>query len=140
MSNENMGTMNLKDFIRETLLNITAGVKEANGGTDEFYFSMKEGGVHRIEFDVSIGVTERSEDGGQLALGVPNLGLGAKLGTTSDTDNSKLSRISFKISVKDLKESPKTEEEVETEKKRAENLRIAMEHNKEISDKYNQTF
>lgn len=136
MENNALGTMNLKDFIRETLLNITSGVQEANENTDDFYFSMKEGGVHRIEFDVSVGVTERSEDGGQLALGVPNLGLGAKLGTASDVDNSKLSRISFKVSVKDLKETPPTEEEIKDERTREENIKKVLDHNNSMQDNF----
>lgn len=108
--------MDLKDFVKETLIQISSGVKEAQntvrelGGyanpaarvlpkeSDQSHLTQIESGqnVFMIDFDVAINVSEEGETGAEAKLKVAsflNVGGSGKSGTSSSTTN----RISFKV-------------------------------------------
>lgn len=107
--------MDLKDFVKATLVNIVSGVKDAQeavrgaGGivnpasrvhkaADQSHFSSVEGGanVFLIEFDVAITVTEATNTGAGAKLAVASfLQLGAE--GASDNAKSATNRIKFKV-------------------------------------------
>ncbi|MES9950068.1 MAG: hypothetical protein ABW118_14015 [Candidatus Thiodiazotropha sp.] len=108
--------MELKDFVKETLVQITTGVNDAQnevrdlGGyvnpaarvfpkeSDQSHLTQigSGQGVFMIDFDVAISVSEEGEAGGEAKLQVGsflNLGGGGKKGSSSSTTN----RIAFKV-------------------------------------------
>jgi hypothetical protein len=102
----------LKDFIKETLLNITQGVQEANEVTNRFELSDQVHGAKRIngtsvEFEVGVVVTESTtqnkEDkaGGGVNISVMNMGFkaGASGSKTDQTDNANQSAHNLKFQV-----------------------------------------
>lgn len=108
--------MDLKDFVRETLVQISTGVQESieevreSGGysnpaavgssknSDNSHFgSMGEGqNVFLVDFDVAVTVDENSEVSGGGKLKVASVfSLGADAGSSSKSSSS--NRVSFKI-------------------------------------------
>jgi len=98
--------MELKQFIKEALLNIVEGVEEANKAHNRFkIIGVKhESGVDGTyaEFDVSVVVNEASsgEAGGKISvslLSVASVGVGAKTDETNSQQNTH--RLTFKVFV-----------------------------------------
>ncbi|MFL7053643.1 hypothetical protein BCS65_21515 [Vibrio cyclitrophicus] len=107
--------MDLKDFVKEALVQITEGVKESqeiireHGGyanpaartsssnIDSHIGTLKDGqSIYLVNFDISISVTESTEINGSSKLTVASfLNLGA--GVESSDSSSTLSRIAFKV-------------------------------------------
>ena len=107
--------MDLKDFVKEALVQITEGVKEsqeiirehggyANPATgtsssniDAHIGNLKDGqSIYLVDFDISVSVTESTGINGSSKLTVASLfNLGA--GVESSDSNSTLSRIAFKV-------------------------------------------
>lgn len=107
--------MDLKDFVKEALVQIAEGVKEsqeiirehggyANPATstsssniDAHIGNLKDGqGIYLVDFDISVSVTESTGMNGSSKLTVASLfNLGA--GVESSDSNSTLSRIAFKV-------------------------------------------
>lgn len=107
--------MDLKDFVKATLVNIASGVKEAQeavreaGGivnpasrvhkaADQSHFSNVEGGanVFLIDFDVAVTVAESTNTGAGAKLAVATF---LQLGVEGASDNAKSAthRIKFKV-------------------------------------------
>lgn len=114
--------MDLKDFIRETLVQITKGIEEADSelessaaivnprnvavdhsGNAQHLGSLQEessdtyylDSVQAIDFDVSVHAKEGSEASAKGGISVGSIGFGAK-GSTTEGKSSE-SRIKFKI-------------------------------------------
>ncbi|MCJ8209526.1 hypothetical protein MUY27_07385 [Mucilaginibacter sp. RS28] len=92
--------MELKDFIKQSLLDIVNGVEEANQEKNRFrltshiHHGTKESG-QRVEFDVSVVVNETSENSakGGIKIAFANIGGGLK---QSDS-NQNIQKIKFDI-------------------------------------------
>ena len=109
--------MDLKEFVAETLKQITHGVKEAQAEVAEgavvnpkiwshsqsSISKMKilesEGGecIHLVDFDVAVSVDKSTETKGGLGLFVGPVALGSQ--GKSNTDNSSVSRIKFQVPI-----------------------------------------
>jgi len=109
--------MDIKDFVKEALLQITAGVKDAQeqvrdsggyvnpsvvasapGKAEMAHFALMESGqnVFLVDFDVAVSVAESTEGGAGAKLAVASLfslQAGGKAGATSEST----SRIKFKV-------------------------------------------
>jgi len=117
-------SIQLKDFIRETLIQITHGVREAQEQLAEtgaiisprsiepspddpkvfgFLCPKEQAGisfrpiVHLVKFDVAVLATEKSESGGKVGVSV--LSLSADFGGGSHGNKTSESRIQFNIPV-----------------------------------------
>lgn len=122
--------MDLKEFVKETLIQISAGVQESliavrqTGGyvnpatrinvtnTDSSHFSSMQNGrqVFLVDFDVTITVEEETGTNAQAKIKVASiLSLGA--GGESGNKNSAINKISFKVPMA-LPVDPITEEEL----------------------------
>ena len=102
--------MNLQNFIKETLLQIQRGIRDAQG---EFHTVETDRGVicphfnainaleksdaQLVEFDVAVTVTESTERGGDGKLNVAMVSLGGKKQHLSETES--VSRIKFAIPI-----------------------------------------
>ena len=96
--------MELKDFIKQTLLDVVNGVEEANKEKDRFRLtSHKHMGTgergQKIEFDIAIVVDKSSETDakGGIKVALVNLGGGIKDKETSQDTH----KIKFEIFIKD---------------------------------------
>lgn len=94
--------MNLKDFIKQALLDVVNGVEEANQEKDRFRLTIhKHGGTgesgQKVEFDVSLMVTEVAENdiNGGIKVALVNLGGGRK----ESESNQNVHRIKFEVFV-----------------------------------------
>jgi hypothetical protein len=94
--------MELKDFIKHTLLDIVNGVEEANQEKNRFRLtSQKHAGTgengQKVEFDVSVIVNESSESGlkGGIKVALANLGGNRK----ESESNQNVQKIKFEIFV-----------------------------------------
>lgn len=92
--------MELKDFIKQTLLDITMGVDEANKIANRFELSSDmhnrtgESG-QRVEFDVTVVANESTGSGVKGGINVVGLGIG---GTTTESDsNEHTQKIKFQV-------------------------------------------
>lgn len=93
--------MELKDFIKRTLLDIVGGVEEANTEKNRFRLTSQ---VHhrtgesgqKVEFDVSVIVNESSDStmNGGIKVALANLGGGIK----ESESNQNIQKIKFKSS------------------------------------------
>lgn len=114
--------MDLKEFIRESLVQIARGIQEANNAlkdTDAIVnpngiqaysteakaygridprFQDKDSLVHLVSFDVALHAETGTETGAGLKLSIASIGIGAN-GKTNDTESTE-SRIRFEIPVK----------------------------------------
>jgi len=83
--------MELKDFVKNALVEIIDGVKEAQSSTQESggsvnppgrgeHVSLTFGGtdIQNVEFDVAVTITEGSENSGGVAGGIAVIGIGVK--------------------------------------------------------------
>jgi hypothetical protein len=94
--------MELKDFIKNTLLDIVNGVEEANKEMNRFHLSSHkhyetgESG-QKVEFDVSVIITESSENdiNGGIKVALVNLGGGFK----ESEKNQNTHKIKFEVFV-----------------------------------------
>jgi hypothetical protein len=111
--------MDLQEFIKESLVQISKGIIEANealadtdavvnptgvqaysteakayGRVDE-RFKDKDSIVHLVKFDVALHAEAGTETGGGLKLSIASIGVGAE-GKSSDSEKSE-SRIQFDI-------------------------------------------
>ena len=98
--------MKLQEFVKESLLQVINGVKEANESLDDNRGSVNPAGrgppngrtvggvpLQDVEFDIAVLVSEGSDMGGGLTV----MGIGGK-GSISET-NSSVSRIKFQVPV-----------------------------------------
>ena len=143
--------MDLKDFVKETLVQISSGVKEAQdavrqlGGyanpaarvspkqTDQSHLTQIESGqnVFMIDFDVAVNVSEESEAGAEAKLKVASilsLGGGGKAGTSSTATN----RISFKVPLALPVDEESKKRMLQSE---AEEARAIAEMNRDLSNR-----
>lgn len=100
--------MQLKDFIKGTLLDVVNGVEEANKEKDRFRLtSHKNMGTgergQKIEFDISVIVDKGSENDTKGGIKVAIANLGASFGGgQKDTESSQnVHKIKFEIFVKE---------------------------------------
>jgi len=109
--------MNLKEFVAETLKQITQGVKEAQAEVAEgavvnpkIWMAQRSeaanmkilesnGGqwIHLVDFDVAISVDKSTETKGGLGLFVGPVALGSQ--GQSNSENSSVSRIKFQVPI-----------------------------------------
>ena len=109
--------MDLKEFVAETLKQITQGVKEAQadvaegavvnpkiwmaqrGDAAKMKILESNGGkwIHLVDFDVAVSVDKSTETKGGLGLFVGPVALGTQ--GQSNTDNSSVSRIKFQVPI-----------------------------------------
>lgn len=101
--------MNLRDFVKETLVEIAEAVDEANDALKDkgaFVNPVKVvphtgratehvRQLHEVEFDVAVTAEEGKETKGGLGIMVGTIGLGAQ--GKSETSGSTHSRVKFKI-------------------------------------------
>ena len=111
--------MELKDFIKESLVQISKGIQEANdslgitnavvnprsiqaySGNAQAYgrvsdsMTDKKPLVHMVQFDVAIEAKEGTQTGGGIKLSVASIGIGTE--AQSKDSRSTVSRLSFKI-------------------------------------------
>lgn len=95
--------MDLKEFIRQALLDIVDGVEEANKEKDRFRLTSH---VHangesgqKVEFDISVMIAESSENNinGGLKVAVANLGRSKK----EVESNQNTHKIKFEVFIKE---------------------------------------
>jgi len=101
--------MNLRDFVKETLVEIAEGVDSANDalkGKGAFVNPVKithrtgqavqhTRQLHEVEFDVAVTAEEGKETKGGIGIMVGSIGLGAQ--GRSETSGSTHSRVKFTI-------------------------------------------
>lgn len=99
--------MELKDFIKETLLSIVKGVEFANGVEHRFYIvgersqTMADRVGTYVDFDVAIVVNESKEEGKKsgIAVAVANVFGGKSKHSKEIQSNENVNRLKFKIFV-----------------------------------------
>ena len=108
--------MDLKDFIKETLVSITEGVIESQGYLKEkkvdseinpklqtkwentgYIFSESGKPVQSVDFDVDVVASEKNEGKGKIGIQVSAIGLGG--GRKKEVSKGSNSRIKFSIPV-----------------------------------------
>ena len=107
--------MELREFVRSTLLEIVAGVSEAQealieGGSTGVINPPASGNINRpeyrgtgsrllemVEFDVALTVTETSDKGLGGRLSIAAASIGTQRGTS--IENSEVSRIQFQVPI-----------------------------------------
>ena len=101
--------MDLKTFVSESLIQIAAGIKEAQARENEYNASFapthRRGARHEIledsyeevKFDVAVTVEQSDKAGGQFQLTIPLVKMGIEGGDT--TTSSQVSRLSFSVKV-----------------------------------------
>jgi hypothetical protein len=105
--------MTLKEFVRDSLIEIADGVAEARAKNPKIspgVFTIpgdksnagvtittdKHGPAFLIDFDVAVTVSEKTDGGGKAAISVANI-LAIDGGRSSGLEQSKVSRIQFKV-------------------------------------------
>ena|SRR6266446_4121971 len=96
--------MELKEFVADSLVQIAAGVRDANARmkaetrptTGNNFFMLLGGNVKAVHFDVAVTVSESKRGGGEgkVAISVVE----AAIGKGKETLAEKVSRISFDVS------------------------------------------
>lgn len=139
-------TLELKDFIRETLAQIAAGVEAAQtevrdaGGfvnpahrvwkqdQDKSHFGSLVSGqnIFLVDFDVTVTVVEATETDGKAKLNVAGL-LSLGTGGQSNASSSATNRISFKVPIAMPVDEVSAEELKKQDEARAENRRRQSE-------------
>lgn len=115
--------MKLKDFVKQSLIEIASGVAEAqkvNTGavinprihashranmevvknSQRLFDSSDQLPIETVEFDVAVTVDEGRKSGGKLQAGIEVLGVHAGLSGGSDSRNTTVSRIKFNVLIK----------------------------------------
>ncbi len=100
-----MAEMTLKEFVRDTLIGVSEGVKEANEKLKERglgNFSLVHNGDKRfqqegVEFDVGLAVS--SDEGSKARLGVSVLALGAATEGESSKAAAASHRVKFRVAL-----------------------------------------
>jgi Trypsin-co-occurring domain 2 len=94
--------MELKDFIRQTLVEIAEAVAEANKAVTGEPFTvthhMGDKKEHGIEFDVAVTAKDDKQAGGKANLGVAVLGLSTNESTLASSE--RVSRIKFTVGLR----------------------------------------
>jgi hypothetical protein len=110
--------MNLKQFVKEALIELVEGVTEAqssvghdavnpmprhdtkvNNLQSQGYTPAAGGGlIQQVEFDVALTTSKATETKGGIGLFVAGIGLGSQ--GQSDSANTSISRIKFKVPVR----------------------------------------
>lgn len=112
--------MELKSFVKETLIQIVEGVKEAQDGVKETGAqinpkglftesnsvikwlperrasgSWREGQV--VEFDIAVGVSEKDEAKGGVGIQIASIMIGVGISGKIEDENSTVSRLKFSV-------------------------------------------
>ena len=94
--------MELKDFIKNALINIVEGVEEANKKYDRFRLNTNVhneiGSGQTVDFDVSVIVDESSKEGQKTGIFVVLANLGG--GKSTNKDHSETSKDSHNLKFK----------------------------------------
>jgi hypothetical protein len=107
--------MTLKEFVRDSLIEITSGVAEASAQNDhiapwvsrggaakssETFDTLKGGGgaAFLVEFDVAVTVSEKADAGGKASISVAQI-FSAEGGGGASAEQSKVSRVQFRVPV-----------------------------------------
>ncbi len=96
--------MELKDFTRQTLVEIAEAVTEANAALPKYTAPfmvtphMGDKREHGIEFDVAVTAKEDKQASGQAKLGVAVLGLST--GESTLASSERVSRIKFTVGLR----------------------------------------
>lgn len=122
--------MDLKDFVRESLVQIANGISEANAALEgtsaavnphnvQAYsteakaygrlndaFKEKDALVELVEFDVAVTTESGTQTGGGIKISVASIGVGAEGKSTGS--QSRESRIKFRVPMVYRKRSPTT--------------------------------
>ncbi|MBT1444860.1 hypothetical protein KJI95_10030 [Shewanella sp. JM162201] len=106
--------MELKDFVKDTLIQICQGVNEAQGevnsiggyvnpaiygvnGNPSHFSTLSQGeGVFMVDFDVAVTVSEAEKQNGQAKISVATF-LNAGGGIDNSTSQSSVTKIAFKV-------------------------------------------
>jgi len=97
----------LKDFIRQSLLEISEGLKEANSSykesrnTESNAFLLKPGGNENegkgIRFDIAVTTKSESETSGKAGIGIKVVALNSEGKSTKGSES--ISRINFTVTI-----------------------------------------
>ncbi|PHR88489.1 MAG: hypothetical protein COA78_36485 [Blastopirellula sp.] len=101
--------MDIKDFVRETLVQIAEGVKEANSQLKEKEINAvvmptpdswsRKSFTREIKFDVAVIAESTTEMGGKANLTIPVVGVGFKGDVNHETSNQNISRVEFTVPI-----------------------------------------
>lgn len=98
--------MELKDFVKNTLLDIIEGVREAQESNTTnadigrpYYQASKQEAWTNVHFDVAVTTDTKADAKGIVVVSAAMLGAG-KLGLGVKSESSKVSRICFDIDVR----------------------------------------
>lgn len=99
--------MELKEFIKETLISVVKGVESANMVENRFYIvgehslTMADRVGTYIDFDVAVVASESKEDNKQGGIGIriASAFLSGSKGTKQNQSNESINRLKFKIFV-----------------------------------------
>lgn len=99
--------MDIQEFIRESLVQIAVGIKEANTtlkektGMKHQHFKMEASvraeGRRGVEFDIAVVAREEVGAKGGAKLGIPLISIGGDVGTKTSSEN--VSRMKFNVAV-----------------------------------------
>ena len=107
--------MELKDFVKETLLNVTSGVEEANKENGRFRLvgdSSNERGNFKIptngtyvDFDIGVIVTESKGDEKKSGIGimVANFMGGTSTERKNESVNENINRLKFRVFIEEAR-------------------------------------
>ena len=85
--------MNLDEFVKQTLMGITKGVKEANKDIGTPQFAVRHG--NEIIFDVLLAVTKEDSKGGDVGINIYAAKIGGK--TSINEAHESTSRVKFPV-------------------------------------------
>lgn len=90
--------MLLKEFIKETLKQVTEAINESQGDKNFYLDNVTSKGVH-FDLAVTYSNAKKSDIEGKAGIGIEVIGLGTKLSAKVETDASKttVNRIKFNI-------------------------------------------
>ena len=100
--------MELKEFIKKTLLDIVEAVNEVN---EDSPYDVKLFGLddkRTVEFDVAVSAEKNGISAGTMGISVFSLKAGGKI--EKETKDSKVSRIIFSVTVDSLSKNKKKQE------------------------------
>ncbi len=87
--------MELKDFIKETLVEIIEGVKDAQGAIDSgSVVGRRQESAQTVDFDVAVTTSSATEGGGKVSV----MGIGSA-GLEGSTSSEAVTRIKFAVPI-----------------------------------------
>lgn len=92
--------MELKEFIKKVLLDITGAINEANSERDREFIFVDKTSARTIEFDIAVSAEENVSQGGKGGIKVWNF-VEAGGNIAGEMKNSTVSRISFGVNIAD---------------------------------------